>query len=75
MKNIEKGTKDITTEQLEAWVREALEPDQISSAKGNLGRLTLAGRTVILLWGLRFYVLFMILMIVFQVWNALHAGH
>ena len=74
MKNNRKHANDITIQQSMAWVREALDPDQLSAAKQHLGRLTLTGKTVILLWGLRVYVVLMILMIGFQIWNALHAG-
>ena len=56
------------------WVHEVLEPDQLSSAKQRFGRRALSGRTVVLLWGLRIYVALMVLLIGFQIWNALHSG-
>lgn len=64
----------IPMNQSEAWVREMLDPDQLSSAKRPAGLLQLTGKTVVLLWGLRVYVVLMIAMIGFQIWNALHAG-
>jgi hypothetical protein len=58
----------------ETWVHEVLEPDQLSTAKQRFGRCILSRRTLILLWGLRIYVILMVLLIALQVWNALHAG-
>jgi hypothetical protein len=58
----------------EQWVHEALEPDQLSTAKQRFGRRKLSRSTILLLWGLRAYVLLMSLLIAFQIWNALHAG-
>jgi hypothetical protein len=55
-----------------AWVRDALDSDQLTTSKRRIGRLQLTGKTVILLWGLRVYVLLMILLIGCQIWNALH---
>jgi len=56
------------------WVREALEPDQMASARQPLGRQVLSRRTVILLWGLRFYVVLMVILVAVQTWNVFHAG-
>jgi hypothetical protein len=55
------------------WVRDALEPDQLTKAKHPWGRQVLSRRTVILLWGLRVYVLLMVFLVVLQTWNAFHA--
>ena len=65
---------DMATERSEAWVREMLDPDQLSKAKHTMGLLKLTKTTVMLLWGLRVYVVLMIVIIGFQIWNALHAG-
>ena len=65
---------NISKNRSEAWVRDVLEPDQLSTAKHPVGRLALTGKTIVLLWGLRVYVVFMVLLIAFQIWNALHAG-
>jgi hypothetical protein len=58
----------------DAWVHEVLEPDQLSTAKNRFGRAKLAGGTVVLLWGLRLYVLLMTFLIGMEVWNAVHGG-
>lgn len=57
----------------DSWVHEALEPDQFSKAKRIFGRLKISRKTMVLLWGLRVYVAFMILLVAFQIFNALHA--
>jgi hypothetical protein len=56
----------------ETWVHEVLEPEQLSTAKRRFGRATLTGGTVVLLWGLRIYVVLMTLLIGVQIWNAMH---
>ena len=66
---VESASKPVPT-----WVSEELEPDQLSTAKPRLGRKILSGPTVFLLWGLRVYVVLMVLLIAFQIWNALHAA-
>ncbi|MGD0463577.1 MAG: hypothetical protein ABSB74_13915 [Tepidisphaeraceae bacterium] len=58
---------------VEKWVHEVLEPDQLSTAKRRFGRAKLTRGTVLLLWGLRIYVLLMIFLIGVQIWNALRA--
>jgi hypothetical protein len=57
---------------METWVHEVLEPDQLSTAKRRFGRARLTRGTVVLLWGLRIYVLLMTYLIGVQIWNALH---
>ena len=57
-----------------AWVHEELEPDQLSNAPRNFGLRVLSRRTKILLWGLRVYVVLMVLLTAVQIWNALHAA-
>jgi len=56
------------------WVYEVLEPDQLSTAKQPFGRQALNRRTVILLWGLRVYVVLMVLLVALQTWNAFHSA-
>jgi hypothetical protein len=56
------------------WVHEVLEPDQFSTAKQPFGRQALSRRTVILLWGLRVYVVLMVLLVALQTWNAIHSA-
>lgn len=58
----------------ESWIHEVLEPDQLSTAKHRFGRARLTRGTVVLLWGLRIYVVLMTLLIGVQIWNAVHAS-
>jgi hypothetical protein len=58
----------------ETWMHEVLEPDQLSTTKQRFGRAQLTRGTVALLWGLRIYVILMILLIGVQIWSALHTG-
>jgi hypothetical protein len=67
--SIERGSKQVGT-----WVREALEPDQLTTSKMPYGRCKLSRGTLWLLWGLRVYVVFMAWIIVVAVWSALHTG-
>jgi len=55
-----------------SWVHEALEPDQLTATKMRYGRRKLDRGTLVLLWALRVYVVFMIWIIALAVWNALH---
>ena len=54
------------------WIEDVLEPDQLTSAKQHIGRQALSSKTLFLLWGLRVYVLFMVVMIAIEVCNAVH---
>lgn len=65
---------DIAGETAEDWVLDVLDPDQLSGAKQTMGRRQLTRKTMALLWGLRVYVILMVLLIAFQIWNALHTG-
>jgi hypothetical protein len=55
-----------------SWVHEELEADQLSQGKRPLGRQVFGRGTIILLWGLRIYVVLMVLLVVIQTWNAFH---
>jgi len=57
-----------------SWVREVLEPDQLTTAKMPYGPRKLSGGTVVLLWALRVYVVFMVFIVGLAIWNALHAA-
>ncbi len=59
---------------MESWVHEVLEPDQLTASKMRYGRRKLSRGTLVLLWALRVYVVFMICIISLAVWNALHSG-
>jgi len=61
-------------EAVKNWVHEELDPDQLSSGKLSYGRRKLGMGTLILFWGLRVYVLMMILLVGFQIWNAFSSG-
>ena len=58
----------------ETWVREVLETDQLTATKMRYGRRKLSRGTLVLLWGLRVYVVFMVLIVGLAVWNTFHAG-
>jgi hypothetical protein len=64
----------MTPQQTKTWVHEVLEPEQLSTAKQSFGRRTLSRGTLALLWAMRIYVILMVFLIAFQVWNTLHAG-
>jgi hypothetical protein len=58
-------------------VLSVLEDDQLVAAKErtHFGRKCLSGGVRALLWGLRLYVLAMMILVAFQVANAVHGGH
>ena len=58
----------------ENWVREVLEPDQLTTARMHFGRKKLTKGTLVLLWALRVYVVFMICIMALAVWNTLHTA-
>jgi len=66
------GSSSLDT--LELWVHEVLEPDQLTASKMRYGRRELSRGTLVLLWALRFYVVFMIFIIGLATWNALHTA-
>lgn len=57
-------------------VLSVLEADQLVAAKerAHFGRARLSVGARVLLWGLRFYVVVMMLMVAVQVLNAVHGG-
>jgi len=67
-----KGQVQTIPQQTELWVHEVLQPDQLSTAKQSFGRRKLSPATIVLMWALRIYVILMVLLIAFQVWQALH---
>ncbi len=72
---IKENTEQVqeTFQDTSSWVREVLEPDQLSSAKNmqHVGRRHLKPGTVIILWVLRLYVLLMMFIIAYQIWSVL----
>ena len=53
----------VSSEPAKTWVHEALEPDQLSTAKPRFGRRTFSRGTLVILWALRVYVIVMVLLI------------
>ena len=55
------------------FVTAVLEPDQLSEAhKTPVPRRQLRGPLLLVLWLMRIYLLFMIAVVVYQVWSGLH---
>jgi hypothetical protein len=63
-----------TLDSLESWVHEVLETDQLTASKMPYGRRKLSLGTLVLLWALRFYVVFMVVIIGLATWNMLHSA-
>jgi hypothetical protein len=63
------------TSQDTSWVREALEADQLATAKKvqRPGRRHLSTGTVIILWALRLYVVLMMFIIAYQIWTVIQS--
>jgi hypothetical protein len=56
-----------------AWVMQSLEAGQLSSALAkHYPRRPLKPSEAILFWGLRIYLLFMMGVVIYQVWTAAH---
>jgi hypothetical protein len=55
----------------DSWVLSSLEHDQLVRAKKHLiPRRHLKGGELAVLWGLRIYLLFMIAVVIYQIWTA-----
>jgi hypothetical protein len=63
-----------SVDSMDSWVYEVLEPDQLTAAKMSYGPRKLSRGTLVLLWALRGYVVFMAVIIGLAVWNALHVA-
>jgi hypothetical protein len=56
-----------------SWVLSSLEPDQLVKAKQSpIPRRKLKGSELLILWSLRIYLVFMMFVVVYQVWVAAH---
>jgi len=57
----------------DSFVTAVLEPDQLSEAhKKPVPRRQLRGPLLLVLWLMRIYLLFMIAVVIYQVWSGLH---
>jgi hypothetical protein len=65
----------IPSQETATWVRDVLEPDQLSTAKRRplAGRRQLSPGTLIILWALRLYVVVMMFIIAYQIWIAIQS--
>jgi hypothetical protein len=54
-----------------SWVLSSLEPDQLVKAKQSpIPRRHLKGTELAILWSLRIYLIFMMVVVIYQVWTA-----
>ncbi|MCE0499674.1 MAG: hypothetical protein LV481_17185 [Methylacidiphilales bacterium] len=63
-----------TLDSSESWVHDVLEPDQFTGSKIPYGRRQLSRGTIVLLWALRLYVVFMVFIVGLAIWNTLHTA-
>jgi len=57
----------------QSWVLSSLEHDQLVRAKKHpILRRHLKGPELVILWSLRIYLLFMVAVVAYQVWQAAH---
>jgi hypothetical protein len=72
MPSIDKGHSSITSSDQEL-VLSSLEPEQLTGLKKHfIPRRHLRGFQKIVVWSLRIYLLFMIVVVIYQVWTSLH---
>jgi hypothetical protein len=71
------GTDAVDFEHRPEEILSVLEPDQLFAAKqhAHLGLARLSTRTRALMWGLRVYVIAMLVIVLMQVLQSLHGGH
>jgi hypothetical protein len=65
------GNREETPDLLkgQSWVLSSLEHDQLAKAKKHfIPRRRLKGGELVILWGLRAYLIFMMAVVVYQVW-------
>lgn len=62
-------------EPADEWVLSALEPDQLVGAKTtHYPRARLGPGTRALMWAMRGYVVFMLVVVGYQIWSTVHTG-
>ena len=67
----EEERRDLVDRLEQELVLSALEPDQLAEAKKeHVPRRRLKGRELLVLWGLRIYLLFMIAVVIYQAWTG-----
>ena len=72
MPSKDKGHRSITISDQEL-VLSSLEPEQIAGLKKHLiPKRHLKGLEKLVLWSLRIYLLFMMAVVIYQVWSSLH---
>jgi hypothetical protein len=72
MTSKDKGHSSITSSDQEL-VLSSLEPEQLAGLKKHLiPRRHLTGLEKFVLWSLRIYLLFMMAVVIYQVWSSLH---
>jgi hypothetical protein len=72
MPSTDKGHRSITSSDQEL-VLSSLEPEQLAGLKKHLiPRRHLRGFEKFVLWSLRIYLLFMMVVVIYQVWTNLH---
>ncbi|HEY3780967.1 MAG TPA: hypothetical protein VGL56_07785 [Fimbriimonadaceae bacterium] len=54
------------------WVREVLEPDQLSTAQTRYPQRQLSKGVLAVLWAMRVYVVLMLLLIAYEIWQVVH---
>lgn len=71
----EREQGSILSQETVRWVRDVLEPDQLSTTKREprAGRRQLSPGTLIILWALRLYVVVMMVIIAYQIWTAIQS--
>ena len=73
MMNTDPKVPDSTSLSEEDLVLSTLEPDQLAEAKKErVPRRHLRGRELLVLWFLRIYLLFMIVVVIYQAWTGAH---
>lgn len=60
--------RNISSDSLPDSILSSLEPDQLTTARQRFGRRSLKNPEIFLLWALRIYLLFMLAVVIYQLW-------